>query len=370
MTLNTTPHSRALKEGAGDTAAQSDTLFAIPLLDRSREAAIKHNILIKAKPPGSLGRLEPLAEQLALILGEQQPRLERPMMLVFAGDHGVADAGVSTSTSEVTTEVVRHFMEGVAAINIFCRQSGMGLQVIDAGMRHPLDHPELVDRSLGRGTAAIHQQPAMSRQQVLAGFAHARELIEQQHQAGSNVVGFGEMGVGNTTIASALMAAFTGLPAAICVGRGTGVDDDGLARKVAIVEQAISLHKACLHDPVDTLAAVGGFELVQMCGAMLAAAERQMVIIIDGFIATAAALAACAIAPQCKDYMVFSHRSNEQGHQLMLGHLEVEPLLSLDLCLGEGTGAALALPLLHCALGFYNEMLVYEQPKPSQVPSC
>ncbi len=348
----------------------SADLFAITSVDHRLAQQIQQHIDIKAKPPGSLGRLEPLAKQLALILGHQQPQLQRPMMVVFAGDHGVADEGVSTSTSEVTTEVVKHFMDGVAAINIFCQQSGMQLQVVDAGMKYPLQHPDIVSRSLGRGTAAIHRQAAMTREQVIAGFSHARELIHEHHRAGTNVIGFGEMGVGNSTIASALMAAFTGLPANVCVGRGTGVDDAGLARKQAIVEQALALHREQLNDPIAVLTALGGFEQVQMCGAMLAAAEKQMVVLVDGFIATAAALAACAISPACKDYMVFSHRSNEQGHQLMLEYLQVEPLLGLDLRLGEGTGAALALPLLQCALGFYNEMVIYQQPKPSQLPSC
>ncbi len=334
--------------------------FNIQTLERKQQAAIQKVIDQKTKPPGALGKLESLAMQLALISATEKIVINKPTMLVFAGDHGIAEAGVSIAPSAVTQQMVINFLNGGAAINCFCRINEMAIKVIDAGILLPVDDQRLIDQSLGLGTRNFSQQPAMSAEQVIAGITAGAEIAEQQMKAGSNLLGFGEMGIGNTSSASALMAAILQLPVTDCVGRGTGIDDDALQIKIKLIEQALELHKGKLDCPIDLLASVGGFEIVQMVGAMLAAAEHKLILLIDGFIATAAALVAKKINPDVLDYMVFCHQSNEQGHRIMLNELNASPLLSLDMRLGEGTGAALALPLIHAAASFYNDMASFE----------
>lgn len=338
-------------------------MFSIEAVDKSQTQTIWNVINNKAKPLGSLGKLEQCAAQLVTILSSSaknttaKPAFIKPTIMVFCADHGINKAGVSTVPSEVTTVVAELLLNGTGAINIFCKQADIDLCVVDAGMKLPLpEHEKMRNQRLGYGTGAMHEQMAMTPEQVVQGFSYAKALIGEYAQSGCNVVGFGELGIGNTTSAAALMAAFTKRPVIDCVGRGTGIDDETYQRKLALVEQALVLHQGQLNDPITTLASVGGFEIVQMCGAMLAAAEQKMVILVDGFIATSAALAAVAINPQCRDYMVFCHKSNEQGHQAMLAHLNGEGLLDLGLRLGEGTGVALAFPILQSALAFYNDL--------------
>lgn len=315
----------------------------------------------KTKPPGSLGQLESLAMQLALSLGDN-PEIRQPTMLIFAGDHGVADAGVSIAPSAVTTQMVLNFLHGGAAINVFCRQAQMALKVIDCGILTELPpQPGLLHQRLGATTAPLQQQMAMSLEMVDRGFSLAADLVDSEVIHGVNLFGIGEMGIGNTTSAAAVMAALTGLDVGACVGRGTGIDDQQFALKKAIVSQALTLHEDKLTDPRSILACVGGFEIVQMTGAILAIAAQGKLVLIDGFIATVAALAAVRIAPHCRDYLIFAHSSHEQGHQLLLQSLDATPLLNLDLRLGEGSGAALALPLVRSAAAFYNEMASFEQ---------
>ncbi len=348
-------------------------MFTINAVDKSQLEKIWQIIDNKAKPVGSLGKVEQLAAQLVTILSSsklsssikasstkkslEKLTLIKPTMVVFCADHGINKEGVSTVPSEVTTVVAQLLLTGTAAINIFCQQADIELHIVDAGMKFPLPEDErIINQRLGYGTQAMHEKMAMTSEQVMEGFNYAKKLIGEYAQADCNVIGFGELGIGNTTSAAALMAAFTKLPAINCVGRGTGIDDETYHRKLALVEQALKLHQEQLDDPITTLACLGGFEIVQMCGGMLAAAEKQMVILVDGFIATSAALSAVAINPHCRDYMIFCHKSNEQGHQAMLAHLESEGLLDLGLCLGEGTGCALAMPILKSALAFYNDM--------------
>ena len=325
-------------------------------LDRSPEPAIQQHIEQKTKPLGALGRLEELACQLALIQRQERITIEQPTMLVFAADHGIARHGISIAPSDVTRQMVLNFLGGGAAINCFCREHQIELKVVDAGILTPIDDPRLIHQRLGAGTADLSVEPAMSQEQAHLGLQLGSELAKAQIAAGCNLLAFGEMGIGNTTPASALLAALTGIPVADWVGRGTGIDDAQLSRKISLVSQALA-RVGDGSDPVRLLAELGGFEIAQITGAMLAAAEQQITMLIDGFIVTSAALLAVKIAPAARDYMIFSHGSSEgSGHGIMLETLKARPLLDLGLRLGEGTGAALALPLLRSACAFYNEM--------------
>jgi len=332
-------------------------MFDISPLGHEFDDEIQHKIDNKTKPVTSLGELEVLAKQLARVLGKERPEIIKPTLLVFAGDHGIAASGVSIAPSEVTTQMVMNFINGGAAINVFCRQLGLKMEVIDCGILTPLEGVEgLIDQRLGNGTAPIHLQAAMSLCTVQRGFELARERVDIHHKLGCNLIAFGEMGIGNTSSASAIMASIMGMKGADCVGRGTGIDAATLERKQQLVEQALTLHKLALTSPEAILACLGGFEIVQMTGAMLAAAERNMLVVVDGFIATAAAMVAIKINANVRDYMIFAHQSDEQGHVMMMNYLQARPLLNLGMRLGEGSGAALALPIIQAAAGFYNQM--------------
>ncbi len=332
-------------------------MFDIQPLDLSLLTLIRDKINQKTKPPGSLGRIEALAEQIALIQNKPKLSLNCPRLIVFAADHGIAEEGVSIAPSEVTNQMVLNFLAGGAAINCFSRANGIELRVVDAGTLTPAtDSEALISKRLGNGTQNFSKQAAMTMDQVKLGLQYGAEVVNDVVHQGCEVIGFGEMGIGNTSSAAAIMAAITQLEVSDCVGRGTGIDDDSYQKKLSLVEQALELHKDSLTDPLQILACVGGFEIVQMVGAMLEAARKRVIILVDGFIATAAALVAQAINDNVADYMVFCHQSNERGHHLMLEHLQADPLLQLEMRLGEGTGAALALPLLRCAVSFYNDM--------------
>ena len=316
----------------------------------------------KTKPPGSLGQLERLALQIGQVQQSLTPRLDHPHLLVFAGDHGAARAGVSAYPQEVTWQMVDNFLAGGAAINVFARHNGLQLQVIDAGVAHDFGAREgLVDAKIALGTRNYLEQAAMSAPQRDAALARGAAIARDLADRGCRVIGFGEMGIGNTAAASLLTHLLTGTPLADCVGRGTGLDDAGLTRKQALLAQAT--RRAALPadaDALTVLAEFGGFEIAMMTGAMLAAAERGMLLLIDGFIVTAALLVAARIAPTIRDYCVFCHRSAEAGHLAQLRALQAEPLLDLGLRLGEGTGAALAWPLVRAAAAFLNEMASFE----------
>lgn len=341
--------------------------YAITTVNSHFDEKIQTIIDGKTKPLGALGQLETLAKKLAAIQGMNTNQVDslvinQPTLIVFAGDHGVASEGVSIAPSEVTGQMVANFATGGAAINVFCRQLGWQLSVVDAGILHvPETQLNVINQRLGTITQPFHQAPAMSLTTVEHGFTMARDLIKQIKQKGSNLVAFGEMGIGNTTSASAIMAAIMQLSAEETVGKGTGVSDEVILKKQQVVKQALNLHHESLKDPLQLLACLGGFEIVQITGAMLAAAEQGMHIVVDGFICTAAAMVAVQINPAVKDYMIFAHCSGEQGHEKMLKWLGVDPLLNLGLRLGEGTGAALALPLIQASVAFYNDMASFEQ---------
>jgi nicotinate-nucleotide--dimethylbenzimidazole phosphoribosyltransferase len=328
-----------------------------PVANQELNALLARAIANKTKPPGSLGVLEDIALQLGLIQQTVAVELRQPAILVFAADHGVVDEGISAYPQSVTWQMVENFLAGAAAINVFARQNGCALQVVDAGVNHEFGpRAGLVDRKVGHGTANFARQAAMSRAACEAALAHGMQLAAGLE---GSVVGFGEMGIGNTTAAAALMHKLTGVPVAECVGAGTGLSAAGVLHKQRVIEAAVAFH-APVSEPLDILATFGGYEIAMMAGAMLGAAERRMVLLIDGFIVTSALLVAARLQPAILDYCVFSHCSDESGHRRMLAHLDARPLLNLGLRLGEGTGCALALPLVKAAAGFLREMATFE----------
>jgi len=329
--------------------------------DAALSAAIQHKIDTKTKPLGALGQLEALALQIALVQQTLTPVLRLPHLLVFAADHGIAQAGVSQYPPEVTHQMVRNFAGGGAAINVFCRHNGLGLTIVDAGVHGSFtDLPAVRDEKIAEGTCNYAHEPAMTAAQCADALQRGARLVDELQEAGCNVLGVGEMGIGNTSSAAVLMHRLTGRPLAECVGRGTGLDAAGLARKLEALNRAVVAHPGVGTDPLDVLATFGGFEIAQMCGALLRAAEHGMLLLIDGFIASAALLVAVRLAPAVLLYCVFCHESDEQGHRLLLAELGGQPLLRLGMRLGEGTGAALAFPLVQAAVGFLTEMASFE----------
>lgn len=333
---------------------------AAPAFDEALSVRLQQAIDLKTKPPGSLGRLEALAKQVGLIRNTLTPDLVRPAMLVFAGDHGIADAGVSRFPAEVTVQMVHNFLRGGAAINVFARQHGMQLEVVNSGVRGALDSADerLVNIPVAAGTCNFLDTPAMTPAQ--AGQAIASGMARVRHHAalGTTVIGCGEMGIANTSSAACLMSRLCDIPIEDCTGRGTGLDDAGLQRKQVILERALARAPQA-HVPLDVLAEFGGFEIAMMAGAYIEAAAQRMVILVDGFIASAALLVAEALSPGVLRYCVFSHCSDERGHRRMLDHFGAVPLLALDLRLGEGSGAALAWPLVQSAACMLNEMATF-----------
>jgi len=330
-------------------------------LSQSLQAALVDKINHKTKPLGALGQLEAVALQLGLIQQTLTPQLSNPTLMVFAGDHGVVNSGVSPYPQAVTAQMVMNFLQGGAAINVFARQHNMRLRVIDAGVNHDFDaNTDLIHAKVAAGTANFLQEAAMTAAQCQQALATGASLAKQETAAGCNVFGFGEMGIGNTSSASCLMSVLCGIPIEECVGRGTGLDDAGLAQKRSILKQAIDFHDLRADSALDVLATFGGYEIAMMTGAMLGAAEQNAVLLIDGFIATAALLVAAQLQPNILQYCVFTHCSGEAGHRRLLAHLGAKPLLDIGLRLGEGTGAALAYPLVQAAVNFMNEMASFE----------
>ena len=338
--------------------------FLISAPDPALAPALQHRIDRKAKPLGALGRLEPLALQIGLVQQTLNPELRQPHIVVFAGDHGAARAGVSAYPQDVTWQMVESFLAGGAAINVFSRQMGLGLTVVDAGVNHDFGkRGGLIDAKIAPGTANYLEQPAMTPQQRDTALQRGREIAHALADNGCNCVGFGEMGIGNTASASLITHCLVGAEhdadLYTVTGRGTGLDDAGLLRKRKLLAHALE-RGGRPHSGPDVLVEYGGFEIAMMAGAMLGAAEKGMLILVDGFIVTSAVLVAHAINHNVLAYCVFAHRSHEPGHRVQLDHLDVQPLMELDLRLGEGTGAALALPLVQAAVNFLNEMASFE----------
>ncbi len=336
-------------------------MFNIVAPSKTYKNELKKKIDGKTKPIGSLGRLENLALQIGVIQNSLEPKLTRPVVIVFAGDHGVVESGVSPYPQAVTQQMVMNFIGGGAAINVFAEQNGFVLRIVDSGINFTFeDCKDLIDAKIAYGTQNFVYGSAMTEAQCKLALEEGSRIVRKEILNGSNIVAFGEMGIGNTTSAAAIMAAICNFEASKCAGRGTGLDDEGLKHKIRIIDQALTKHQSTCKSPLDVLAALGGFEIAMMVGAILESAQAGVLIVIDGFICTSALLVATKISPEVLEYCVFAHCSNESGHQLLLNYLNAEPLLDLGFRLGEGTGAVLAYPLIDSAVRFLNEMASFD----------
>jgi len=335
--------------------------FHINPVSRNLSEPLQHKINFKTKPLGALGKLEQLAMQIGLVQNTLNPVLTKPVIVVFAGDHGIVKEGVSAYPQEVTYQMVMNFLGGGAAINVFCKQNELAIRIVDAGVNH--DFPEglsgLTRNKIGPGTKNFMHEPAMTIEQAQESIQCGAKIVRECNENGTNIIGFGEMGIGNTSSASVLMSVLSKIPLEECVGMGTGLDHNGVNTKIQILRKAIDHHPKP-DTPLKALAVFGGFEIAQMTGAMLQAAQLGMIVMVDGFIATAAFLVAHAIEPNIRDYAIFCHQSGEHGHRKMLEYLSASALINLEMRLGEGTGAAIAFPIIQSAVTFLNEMASFE----------
>lgn len=339
---------------------RSAILEPAPPLDPALGRRVARTIDGKTKPLGSLGELEGLAKQIAMAQGVETPCVENAEALVFAGDHGAATSGISAYPREVTAQMVQNFLNGNAAINVFCRSNDLDLRVVDAGVASQLPaHASLIDQKVALGTNNYLEAPAMSLGQTEQALQRGILVARQSQHRERKVLLLGEMGIGNSSSAALITHCVTRAPLDECVGRGTGLDDQELLRKATLLYRAIERGGAP-HDPWEILCEYGGFEIAMMSGCMIGAAQARQLAIVDGYIASAAALLACALVPSVRPYLIFAHRSSEFGHHHSLAHLDAHPLLDLKMRLGEGTGAALAFPLLRCAARFLSEMASFE----------
>ena len=326
--------------------------------------ALQRKLDNKTKPLGSLGRLESLALQLGVILGTESPALDAPQMVVFAGDHGLTARGISAFPSDVSWQMVENFLAGGAAVSVLARQHGIGLTVVDCGVNHDFlaglpegsKRPQLLVRKVANGTADSSAQAAMTADQCQQALQNGQEIVKSLP---GNALLLGEMGIGNTSAASLLLARLTGLDIEFCTGAGTGLDAPAVQRKTAVLREVLLRHPDAT-EPLQALAALGGFEIATMVGALVQAAHERRVVVVDGFIATAAVLVAHALQPLVLQRCVFAHRSGERAHEFMLQHLGVQALLDLGLRLGEGSGGALAWPLLQSACAILRDMASFE----------
>ena len=333
--------------------------FKIEKIDERLRSDIQAKIDNLNKPKGSLGRLESLAMQIALIQQTLSPSLSHPCHLLLGGDHGIEREGVSVSPREVTWQQMINFSRGGGGVNMFCRQHGFDLKIVDVGVDYDLSpYPGILNRKIARGTRNFLHEPAMSKEQYEAALTVGADLVDNCRQQGCQIICIGEMGIANTSPSSIWMHLFTGIPLKECIGAGAGLNSEGIRHKYEILSQAVANYQSVTHQatPETPLAYFGGFEMVAAIGAILRAAELHLIILIDGFIITACALAACQLYPAVKDYMIFTHCGDENGHKRMLESLQAEPLLRLGMRLGEGTGALCAFPIVDSAVRMINEM--------------
>jgi nicotinate-nucleotide--dimethylbenzimidazole phosphoribosyltransferase len=332
-----------------------------PLHQDAMELAMARQDML-TKPQGSLGRLEKLSVQIAGITGQVRPRLQNKVVTVMAGDHGVVAEGVSAFPQAVTLQMMLNFLYGGAAINVLSKHVGARVVIVDMGVATPMDaHPQLISRKVALGTGNIAQGPAMTREQAIESVLSGVEIVEAEIERGLDILATGDMGIGNTTPSAAIACVVTGKSASEIVGRGTGVDDAGLHRKIVAVENALRVNQPNPQEGLDILSKVGGFEIGGLAGAILGAAANHRPVIIDGFISTAAAIIAATIAPQVKDYLVAAHCSQELGHRLMMDWLGLTPLLDMQMRLGEGTGAVLAMSLVDASCKILDEMATFDE---------
>ena len=335
-------------------------VFEIKPINEALAKDLQEKTDLKTKPVGSLGQLETIAKRIGLIQNTLSPALNQPHIIVFAGDHGITEEGVSPYPQEVTYQMVFNFLQGGAAINVFSKQNNIALKVVDAGVNFDFEEgANLINAKIGYGTKNFANQPAMTSEECSQALNKGAEIVTEIQEQGCNIVGFGEMGIGNTSAAAALMAVYTGIPIEDCVGAGTGLDSEGVQHKISVLKKALEKNTVT-EDAIEKLAIFGGFEIAMITGAMLKAAVLKMTIMVDGFIVTSALLAASKINKEVLDYCIFTHTSHEKGHQKMLAHLNADPILDLNMRLGEGTGGAVAYPIIQSAVTFLNEMASFE----------
>lgn len=330
-----------------------------PFDEAAAELADRHSDTL-TKPPGSLGKLESLARQLAGVSGRLWPDLSRKAVVVMAGDHGVCEEGVSAFPQAVTPQMVMNFLNGGAAVNVLARQAGAEVVCVDIGVNAELSHERLVSRKVVSGTANMAKGSAMTREEALRALVVGIEIAETKAEEGIRLFGTGEMGIGNTTASAAIASVLTGLPPEESVGRGTGINDAGWRNKVDVVKRAIAVNQPDAADPLDVLAKVGGAEIAGLAGVIIGAAAHGCAVVIDGYISSAAALIAARLAPQTKPYMIASHLSQEQGHSKLLASIGLSPMVQLEMRLGEGTGAVLCFHFIDAALSLMQEMATFE----------
>lgn len=334
--------------------------YSVNVPDQGIKESIQHKIDFKTKPLGALGYLEELALKIARVQQSESPTISKPKLLVFAADHGIASEGVSAYPQEVTFQMVLNFLNGGAAINVFCRQNEWGINIIDAGVIGIFEeHEVLINGKIAHGTRSFLTEHAMTNDECDRAIGFGRELAKSGASEGTNLLACGEMGIGNTSSAAVIMHVLSKIPLAECVGAGTGLDQDGRSKKLEILEKAVIAHGTQM-TAKEALIAYGGYEIAMMCGAFIGAAESGILFMVDGFIASSAYLVAKTLVPELDHYAIFSHRSNEKGHTKMLEYLNARPLLDLDLRLGEGTGCAMALPIVKSAVNFLNEMASFD----------
>lgn len=338
-----------------------NTLTSIKPVDKTLKPEIVQHLNSLTKPLGSLGKLENIVLQYCLITGRVTPEIGKKQIVVFAADHGVTSEGISAYPKEVTPQMVQNILNGGAAINVLAQHIGAEVRVVDIGVAASFESaPGLWNRKVKPGTANIAAGPAMTEAEVIQAIETGIEMAANAKQNGVSLLGTGEMGIGNTTPSSALFAALLPCNVEEITGRGTGIDDQKLAHKVDIIKKALAVNKNKLSGPLSTLAALGGFEIAGICGLILGAAAHRIPVVVDGFISSAGALAACKICEAAKDYLFFSHCSAEKGHQTFFELFDAQPILDLDLRLGEGTGAALAMSIIEASVKLYNEMATFD----------
>lgn len=340
----------------------ADIISQIEPLDRDAMKMARERQDSLTKPQRSLGILEDLSVKIAGITSDPHPTIEKKVIITMAGDHGVVGEGVSAFPKEVTLQMVSNFLGGGAGINVLARHIGARVAVVDMGIAADIDtHPELIARKTAHGTKNMTEGPAMTRKEAEKSIEAGIEIFEEELKKGMDIVGTGDMGIGNTTPSSAIAAAITGESVQKVTGRGTGIDDSTFENKIKIIEKAMEVNKPDPNDPLDILAKVGGFEIAGLTGVILAGAKNRVPVVIDGFISGAAALLAAGLAPIAKDYIIASHQSVEAGHRTMMDYMNMSPLLNLNLRLGEGTGAALGISLAEASVKILNEMATFEE---------
>lgn len=337
----------------------ADYISQIIVPDEQLRAAAQAHSDQLTKPPGSLGKLELVAAQIAAITGELWPDLSQRTVVIMAGDHGVCEEGVSAFPQSVTPQMVYNFLQGGAAVNVLARAAGANVACVDIGVAADLEHEGLISRKIMYGSNNIAKGAAMSRQQAIEAIAVGIEVTEDLYAKGSRMFATGEMGIGNTTASAAIVAVMTGISARQATGRGTGISDQMLEHKAAVIERAIAVNAAQAEDPLDVLSKLGGLEIAGLVGVMLAAARLRCPVVIDGYISTAAALIAATLSPCSRQYMIASHQSQEQGHAHALNMLDLLPCIQLDLRVGEGTGAVLCFHFIDAALKLMQEMATF-----------